>query len=138
MVLPLPRVQPPTHGDERVVPRPLSLGRRLGITAVGLLAVVLALAATTASAANRRVAIGHYQWSLPQIHVNLGEHVSWYWVGPDTMHSVTGTSPNDAAGTRTRARARRATTSATPINSPSTSRGRTPSSASFTRASVAP
>jgi plastocyanin len=54
------------------------------------------LGAATASAANRRVAIGHFQWSLPQLHLDLGEHVTWYWVGPDTMHSVTGTSQNDA------------------------------------------
>ncbi len=79
-----------------MVPRALSRGRRLGIVAVALLVVALALGATSASAANRRIAIGHYQWSLPQIHINLGEHVTWYWVGPDTMHSVTGTSPNDA------------------------------------------
>jgi len=52
--------------------------------------------AATARAANHRVAIGNYQWSMPQIHLDLGEHVTWYWVGPDTMHSVTGTSPNDA------------------------------------------
>jgi plastocyanin len=79
-----------------VVPRQLSRRRRLGIGAVALLVASLVLGVATASAANRRIAIGHYQWSLPQIHVNLGEHVTWYWVGPDTMHSVTGTSPNDA------------------------------------------
>jgi plastocyanin len=53
------------------------------------------LAPPAAQAANRRIAIGHYQWSDPQIDLNLGEHVTWYWVGPDTMHSVTGTSAND-------------------------------------------
>ena len=56
--------------------------------------MALALAAP-ALGANRRIAIGHYQWSDPEIHLDLGEHVTWYWVGPDTMHSVTGTSPND-------------------------------------------
>jgi plastocyanin len=65
-----------------------------------LIAVGLALAATLALAspalaANRRIAIGHFQWSDPEIHLDLGEHVTWYWVGPDTMHSVTGTSTND-------------------------------------------
>jgi plastocyanin len=71
---------------------------RLGLgVAVGALAVTVALVgAASADAANRRVAIGHYQWSLPQIRLDLGEHVTWYWVGPDTLHSVTGTSPNDA------------------------------------------
>jgi len=71
------------------------INRRAVLTAlVAGLAVSLAFAAT-AGAANRRVSIGHYQWSLPQIHLDLGEHVTWYWVGPDTMHSVTGTSDND-------------------------------------------
>ena len=79
-----------------MVPRALSRGRRLGIVAVALLAGAMVLGAATANAANRRVAIGHYQWSIPQIHLDLGEHVTWYWVGPDTLHSVTGTSPNDA------------------------------------------
>ena len=59
--------------------------------ALGAWVVVAALLLTApADAANRRVSIGHYQWSLPQIHLDLGEHVTWYWVGPDTMHSVTG------------------------------------------------
>jgi plastocyanin len=52
--------------------------------------------AASARAANHRVAIGNYQWSTPQIQLDLGEHVTWYWVGPDTMHSVTGTSANAA------------------------------------------
>ena len=65
-----------------------------------LLAAAMLLSAATASAANRRVAIGHYQWSIPQLHVNLGEHVTWYWVGPDTLRSVTGTSRTTRAGTR--------------------------------------
>lgn len=70
-------------------------GRWLAATAA-LLGVAILLGATTAEAANRRVAIGDYQWSLSEIHLDLGEHVTWYWVGPDTMHSVTGTSPNAA------------------------------------------
>jgi plastocyanin len=80
-----------------VVPRQLTLpGRWLAATAA-LLGAVTLLGAGAAEAANRRVAIGDYRWSLPQIHLDRGEHVTWYWVGPDTMHSVTGTSP-DAAG----------------------------------------
>ena len=42
------------------------------------------------------MAIGHYHWSDAVVHVDLGQHVTWYWVGPDTMHSVTGISANDA------------------------------------------
>jgi plastocyanin len=79
-----------------VVSRALKRRRRLGFGVFALLAAAIVLGAATATAANRRVAIGHYQWSIPQIHLNLGEHVTWYWVGPDTMHSVTGTSANDA------------------------------------------
>jgi plastocyanin len=68
--------------------------RRLTSAAALCLAAALVLAAP-AMGANRRVAIGHYQWSNPLINLDLGEHVTWYWVGPDTMHSVTGTSAND-------------------------------------------
>ena len=52
--------------------------------------------APAAGAANRRVAISNYQWSAPQLEIGLGEHVTWYWTGPDTVHSVTGDSPNAA------------------------------------------
>jgi plastocyanin len=62
--------------------------------ATGVAAALLATG--TARAADAKVAIGHYQWSQPVVHVDLGQHVTWYWVGPDTMHSVTGISANDA------------------------------------------
>jgi plastocyanin len=62
-----------------------------------MLGAVAALSAGgTARAADAKVAIGHYHWSRPVVHVDLGQHVTWYWVGPDTMHSVTGISANDA------------------------------------------
>jgi plastocyanin len=70
------------------------LTRQAPLLACVLLTGALMLPAT-AGAANRRIAIGHYQWSESDVTVNLGEHVTWYWVGPDTMHSVTGTSAND-------------------------------------------
>lgn len=69
-------------------------GGSAGLLAAALLAALLLPA--PASAANRRVSIGNYTWSQETIHVDLGEHVSWYWIGPDTMHSVTGTSPLSA------------------------------------------
>jgi plastocyanin len=47
-----------------------------------------------ASADNARVAISNFQWSRPEINLDLGEHVTWYWIGPDLLHSVTGTSAN--------------------------------------------
>jgi plastocyanin len=65
------------------------------VALAGLLTGGMLLAAPLARAANHRVAIGDYRWSMPRIDLDLGEHVTWYWVGPDTMHSVTGTSAND-------------------------------------------
>ena len=61
--------------------------------------VVLAIAgllllAVPAGADNRRIAISDYRWSDPEVELDLGEHITWYWVGPDLMHSVTGTSDN--------------------------------------------
>lgn len=67
--------------------------RALAVLAVAAFAS-LALA-PTAGADNRRVAIGDFKWSLPLVNIDLGEHVTWHWVGPDTIHSVTGTSAND-------------------------------------------
>ena len=48
-----------------------------------------------AAALNTRVSIADYAWSQPQVHVNLGEKVTWDWLGPDLAHSVTGISAND-------------------------------------------
>jgi plastocyanin len=72
-----------------LVHRQLTAGRRPAVLATVLLLVFLT--AAPALAANRRISISHYKWSDPDIHVNLDEHVTWYWIGPDTMHSVTGT-----------------------------------------------
>ena len=67
----------------------------LAATLAGALAVAAAGLPTAARAADAKVAIGHYRWSHPVVHVDLGQRVTWYWVGPDTMHSVTGVSSND-------------------------------------------
>jgi len=63
---------------------------------------LLAIASATAlllpagaEAANTRVSIANYAWSQPQVHVDLGETVTWDWLGPDLAHSVTGISAND-------------------------------------------
>lgn len=64
--------------------------------AAGVLAPAL-LGAHPARAADAKVAIGHYHWSRGVVHVDLGQRVTWYWVGPDTEHSVTGISANDVA-----------------------------------------
>lgn len=52
-------------------------------------------AAPAARAANTRVSISNFAWSSPRVEVDLGEKVTWDWIGPDLAHSVTGTSAND-------------------------------------------
>jgi plastocyanin len=56
---------------------------------------LLAWGAPAALAVNTRVEIAHYHWSNPEVHVDLGEKVTWDWLGPDLAHSVTGISAND-------------------------------------------
>jgi plastocyanin len=51
-------------------------------------------AAPAASANNTRVSIANFAWSNPAVEINLGEKVTWDWLGPDLAHSVTGISPN--------------------------------------------
>jgi plastocyanin len=67
--------------------------RLLGATAAAL--ATLALLAAPAGASNTRVSIANYAWSNPAVHLNLGEKVTWDWLGPDLAHSVTGISAND-------------------------------------------
>ncbi|MCW2966445.1 MAG: biphenyl 2,3-dioxygenase [Solirubrobacteraceae bacterium] len=62
-----------------------------------VLALLLA-AAAPARAANAKVAISNFQWSNRDVRVDLGEHVTWFWTGPDTQHSVTGDAGTPAAG----------------------------------------
>jgi plastocyanin len=54
------------------------------------------VAAAPAGAVSRKVAIGDFQWSPRTVSVDLGDTVTWYWIGPDTQHSVTGLSANAA------------------------------------------
>jgi plastocyanin len=74
---------------------------RRQLTRAGALAVAVAslalLVAAPADAANRRVSISNYQWSDELLEIDLGEHVTWYWIGPDTMHTVSGDSQNAKA-----------------------------------------
>lgn len=67
--------------------------RLIGPAALAALVLTLLLA-PVADAANRRIAISDYQWSDGDVRIDLGEHVTWYWTGPDTMHSITGQPPN--------------------------------------------
>lgn len=66
-----------------------------------LLLVVFATAlaalsfASSAAATNTRVSIAYYKWSNKEVHIDLGEKVTWDWLGPDLAHSVTGISAND-------------------------------------------
>lgn len=63
--------------------------------ALALAALACAALPASAGATSRKVAIGNFQWSIPSVTVDLGDTVTWYWVGPDTQHSVTGVSAND-------------------------------------------
>jgi plastocyanin len=72
----------------KTLQRPSSLAGPL-LAALSLAAL---LAVPAAHAANARVAISDFQWSKPEIPLDLDEHVTWYWTGPDLQHSVTQTS----------------------------------------------
>lgn len=62
----------------------------LALIAAALLAGVMS---APASAANTRVSITDFKWSKEPT-VDLGESVTWDWLGPDLQHSVTGQEPN--------------------------------------------
>jgi plastocyanin len=62
---------------------------------LGVAAAIVLLFPAGAGAANTRVSIANYAWSRPQVNVDLGEKVTWDWLGPDLAHSVTGISAND-------------------------------------------
>jgi plastocyanin len=49
---------------------------------------------SSAAALNTRVSIANYAWSQPRVNIDLGEKVTWDWLGPDLAHSVTGISAN--------------------------------------------
>ena len=66
--------------------------RVAGATAFAALLALAALLPATAGAVNTRVSIANYAWSNPEVHVDLGEKVTWDWLGPDLAHSVTGIS----------------------------------------------
>jgi plastocyanin len=57
--------------------------------------LVCSATAPAALALNTRVEISNYRWSNAEVHIDLGEKVTWDWLGPDLAHSVTGISAND-------------------------------------------
>lgn len=61
--------------------------------ALALLAVMFLTVAAPAGAVNTRVSISDFLWS-DEPTVDLGESVTWDWIGPDLQHSVTGQAPN--------------------------------------------
>jgi plastocyanin len=63
--------------------------------ATGVVFALFLALASSASAANTRVSIADYAWSNPAVQIDLGEKVTWDWLGPDLAHSVTGVSAND-------------------------------------------
>jgi plastocyanin len=62
---------------------------------LGVATAIALLFPAAAGASNTRVSIANYAWSSQEVHVNLGEKVTWDWLGPDLAHSVTGISAND-------------------------------------------
>jgi plastocyanin len=73
----------------------LTSSRYAGVTAFALLLAGVLAFAPAAGAANTRVSIAYYKWSQREVHIDLGEKVTWDWLGPDLAHSVTGISAND-------------------------------------------
>lgn len=69
--------------------------RYAGMTAFALLLAAVLVLAPAAGATNTRVSIAYYKWSQREVHIDLGEKVTWDWLGPDLAHSVTGISTND-------------------------------------------
>lgn len=68
--------------------------RALSILAAAAAALAFSAAAVTpAQAANTRISISDFQWSK-NAEIDLGESVIWDWIGPDTLHSVSGEAPN--------------------------------------------
>ncbi len=75
-----------------MVQRRLNRSAKILALALGAL-LAFVLAAAPAQGASTRVSVADFKWSK-QPTVNLGEKVIWDWVGPDTMHSITGQKPN--------------------------------------------
>ncbi len=63
------------------------------LVAAGVALVFSAALVAPAHADNTRISISDFRWSK-NAEIDLGESVTWDWIGPDTLHSVTGEPPN--------------------------------------------
>lgn len=70
--------------------------RGAALAVIAIAAAGQAVVAGPAGATSRKVALGDFRWSQPQVTVRLGDTVTWIWTGPDTQHSITGLSANAA------------------------------------------
>jgi plastocyanin len=52
-----------------------------------------AACAAPAHALSQKVALGNFTWTPTDVTVAVGDDVTWFWVGPDTQHSITALSP---------------------------------------------
>jgi len=112
--------------------------RLLSLAAIACAALAGTLAgAPGAAATSTRVSISNYRWSNPEVHINLGEKVTWDWLGPDLAHSVTGVSANDQGWDSDPGTDAPTTGPGTPSRCSSTSPASTSSSASCTPSSAA-
>jgi plastocyanin len=69
-------------------------GRGRALTLLLAVACLFLALPAAAGAVNTRVSISNFAWSKPAVGIDLGERVTWDWLGPDLAHSVTGASPN--------------------------------------------
>jgi plastocyanin len=63
------------------------------LAAAGAALLFSAVAVAPAQADNTRISISDFRWSK-NAEIDLGESVTWDWIGPDTLHSVSGEAPN--------------------------------------------
>lgn len=71
--------------------------RRSGTLVVLAALSALAFTAAPAGATSSKVAISDFHWSTPNVTVAAGDTVKWFWIGPDTQHSITEQSPDAEA-----------------------------------------
>ena len=91
LALPLPRLEPHRRGDERLVHRRMRRARGSRCCSWRRCCSCCRRLPTPRTAGSRSATTSG---PTDDLNLDLGEHVTWYWTGPDTMHSVTGQPPN--------------------------------------------